>query len=79
MMTTLATLLIPSMTFSLIKPVVPSLIKAITGKGVIRAGKELEGRFIPVSKFSLKMGVLRKQATRSGKWYSNIDHMGKIF
>ena len=79
MMLTLAAWLIPSMPFSLIKPVVPSLINAITGKGVMRAGKGLECRFLPVSTFSLNFGLLRKRATRSRRWYSNIDHMGKIF
>ena len=55
-----------------------SLIKAITRKGVIIAGKEQEGGFLPLLALPLMMKVLRKGVKKAGKRYS-IYHMEKHF
>ena len=43
---------------SLIVPVTSSLINAIIGKGVLRAGKEQEGRFLPLLLLPLTINYL---------------------
>ena len=45
---------------SLIVPVTSSLINAIIGKGVLRAGKEQEGRFLPLLVLPLTINYLWK-------------------
>ena len=60
---------------SLIQPVASSLTNAITGKTVRRSGKEQEGGFLPLLALPLTMKVLRKEVTRTGKGYNNMDHM----
>ena len=47
---------------SLIVPVTSSLINAIIGKGVLRAGKEQEGRFLPLLVLHLTINYLWKMS-----------------
>ena len=61
-MTPVAASLIASMASSLIQIVASSLINAITGKRVKRAGKELEGGFLPLIALPLMMKGLEKES-----------------
>ena len=71
--------LIALMTSSLIQPVGSSLINAITGKGVMRAGKGQEACFLLLLVLPLMMKIMGKGITRAGKRYNNIGHMDIIF
>ena len=62
-----------------IQPVVSSLIDAITGKGVMRAGKGQEGIFLLLLMLPLMMKVMKKGVTRAGKRHNNIGHIDIIF
>ena len=54
--------LIALMASSLLKPTVSSLIYTITGKGIVRAGKEQEGGFLPLLAIPLTTEVLKKES-----------------
>ena len=79
MMATMAASLIVSMASSLTQPVASSLTNAITGKGVMRAGKRLEGGFSKLLALPLMMKVLGKGVTRGGRGNNKMDHMDKNF
>ena len=74
MMAPMAASLIASMVSSLIEPVASSLINAITGKGVMRAGKRQEGGILLLLALLLMM-KLRGYNNRKG--YNNMNHMDK--
>ena len=78
-MATMAASLTVSMASSLIQPVASSLTKAITEKGVMRAGKRLEGGFSQLLAFPLMMKVLGKGVRRAGRGNNKMDHMDKNF
>ena len=61
------------MDFSLIQPVGPSLINAISRKGITRAGKEQEGEILPLLALTWMMKAM------SGRRYNKMDHMDKRF
>ena len=75
MMTRVAASLLAPGTFSLIQPVAFSLINAITGKGLIRAGKGQKGGFLLLLALPLMMEVLGKRVTTPGRGYNIMDHM----
>ena len=50
------------MASSLLKPAVSSLIYTITGKGIMRAGKGQEGRFLQLLAIPLTTKVLKKES-----------------
>ena len=49
------------MAFSLIRPVVSSLINAISGKEVMRAGQGKEGEILPLLALTWMIRVLEKR------------------
>ena len=63
------------MASSLKQHVVSSLINAIYGKGVMRAGKGYKRRFLPLLALRLKT----KTTPRAGKGCNSMDHTAKIF
>ena len=66
--------------FSLIQSVAPSLINAITGKGVTRTGKGQEGGFLSLLALPLIIKVMsRKEVTRAERGQNNMDQMFKKF
>ena len=71
--------IITPMTFSLIQPVATSLINAISGKGVMRAGKEKEPAFLLFLVLFLMMKVLGKAVRKSGRGYNNMSRMDNLF
>ena len=79
MMGSIASFLIAPMASSLIQPVASSLINAMSRKGVMRAGKGQQGRFLPLLALPLIMKVLEKGMTRAGKGYNNMDKSVNIF
>ena len=79
MMAFMAASLLAPMDFSLIQSAASSLINAISGKGIMRAGKGQECGFLPLLALSLTMKVLGKGVTRAGRRYNNMDHMDKNF
>ena len=54
------------------------MIDVKTGKEVIRAGKEEEERFLPLLALSLMIKVLRKEVTRAGWSYVNMNDMERF-
>ena len=64
--------LIANMDFSLIKPTAPSLINAITGKGVRGAGKRQEGKILSLLKLPLMIKILGKGVRRAGRGNNSI-------
>ena len=79
MMGPTAASLIAAMASLLIQPAASSLINAITGKDIIRAGKGQKDGFRPFLVLPLMMKVLRKGVTRVGKGYNNIHHIDNFF
>ena len=75
----MAALLIAPMASALIQPVTFSLMNTISGKGVMRAGKEQEGGFQQSLALPIMMKVLGKEVRRAGRGYNNMDHMDKNF
>ena len=75
----MAVSLIAPMTPSLIQPVAFSLMNAITGKGVMRAGKGQKGGFFPLLAFPLMMKFLGKRFRRTGRGYNSVDRMDNNF
>ena len=71
--------IITPMTFSLTQPVATSLINAISGKGVMRAGKEKEPAFLLFLVLFLMMKVLGKAVRKSGRGYNNMSRMDNLF
>ena len=63
----------------LIQPVASSLLNAVFGKGVKRAGEGQEVGIIPLLVIPLMIRVLGKGVTRAGRIYNNMDDMGKMF
>ena len=72
LMALMAASLIAPMASLLIRPVASSLINAITGKGVMTAGKGQEGKFLLLLVVSLLMKVLGKGVTRAGRTYKMV-------
>ena len=64
---------------SLMQHVVSSFIHSVTGKGVIRTGKQQEAGYLLLLPFPLMMKILGKRVTRTGKGCNNMDHMGRKF
>ena len=62
MVTPMSVSLIATMASSLLKPAVSSLIYTITGKGIMRAGKRQEGRFLQLLAIPLTTEVLKKES-----------------
>ena len=75
MMTHVAAPLLAPGAFSLIQPVAFSLINAITGKGLTRAGKWQKCGFLLLLALPLMMKILGKGVTRPGRWYNIMDHI----
>ena len=71
--------LLATIAASLIAPMASSLVITITGKRVIRAGKEQEGGILPLLALPLMMKVLGKGVRRAGKGGNKMDHMDKFF
>lgn len=71
--------LIAAMGSSLMQHVVSSFIHSVTGKGVIRTGKQQEAGYLLLLPFPLMMKILGKRVTRTGKGCTNMDHMGRKF
>ena len=65
--------MIASIAYLVIQPVLSSLVNAISGKGVMRAGKGRESGVLPVLALSLMMKVLGKGVTAAGKGYKNTN------
>ena len=64
----------------MIAPMASSLINAITGKGVTRAGKRQEGGFLPLLVLPLIIKTISgKGVTRAGRRNNNMDHMDNMF
>ena len=59
------------------QPVASSLINAITRKGVMRAEKGEENRFLSLLALPLMMKVLGKEVRRVGRGYNFRNHMGR--
>ena len=59
------------MDFSLMQPAGPSLINAISRKGIRRAGKGQEGEILPLLALTWMMKAM------SGRGYNKMDHMDK--
>ena len=78
MMVPMAASLIASMASSLIQSVAYPLINAITGKGVIKAGKGQEDGILPLLTLPSMMKLLGKEVTSAGKGDNNMNHMDKI-
>ena len=61
--------------FSLIKPVAPLLINAITGKWVRGAGKRQEGKILSLLTLPLMIKILGKGVRRAGRGNNNINEI----
>ena len=62
-----------------IQPVVSSLINAISGKGVTRAGKGQESGFLPLLALPLMMKAMGNRFIRARREYNTMNHMAKKF
>ena len=78
-MTHMTASLIQPVAFPVMQPVASSLINAITGKGVMRAGKGQKGGFFPLLTLPLIMKVLGKGVTRTGRGYNIINQKDRNF
>ena len=80
MATMIATSLIAPTVSSMIQAVASSLINAVTGKGVTRAGKRQDGGFLPFLAAPLTSeAITGKWVTTAEKEYNNMDHTDKNF
>ena len=65
------------MAASLIRPMA-SVLNALSGKGVMGAGKEQGCAFLPLLPLSLMIKVLGKRVMRAVKGYNNMDRTDKF-
>ena len=77
LMAPVAASLIELMASSLIQTMAFSLIISISGKRVMKAGKEKEHGILLLLALPLMMKVLGKGVTRARKGYNNRDHTDK--
>ena len=61
------------------RPVTSLLINAISGKGVMRAGKEQEGGILLLLALLLMMKAVGKGVKRVRKGYNNMSQMDEKF
>ena len=77
MMVPIAAQLIAPMVPSFIQPVASSLINAVSGKGVMRAGKWAKRWISSIISIAFNDDISGKEFTRIGRRYNNMDQIDK--